>query len=130
MAEYTFKEKFVIKEVLPNPLIGLCHLKRNNAIFDPRQDVLTFPSLSEQLKSEHNLQRRPTTPLLAEASYILQPGETLLVASRMSHLIDHDAAGIVTPSARLEDHDTLFLVSSRSTVNNNAVNNNDTKLQN
>ena len=39
----------------------------------------------------------------------------------MPHLIDHDATGIVTPSTHLEDHDTLFLVSSLCTVNNNAV---------
>ena len=45
----------------------------------------------------------------------------MLIASRMPHLIDHDAAGIVTPSTHLEDHDTLFLVSSLCTVNNNAV---------
>ena len=32
-----------------------------------------------------------------------------------------DATGIVTPSAHLEDHDTLFLVSSRCTVNHKAV---------
>ena len=39
----------------------------------------------------------------------------------MPHLIDHDATGIVTPSTHLEDHDTLFLVSSLCTVNNYAV---------
>ena len=43
------------------------------------------------------------------------------MASRVPQLIDHDATGIVTPSAHLGDHDTLFLVSSLCTINNNAV---------
>ena len=116
-----FKENFIITTDLPNPLIGLCFLKRNNAIFDIRQGVLTFPHLSVQLKPEHNLQFRQSTPLVAEATYLLQPGETMLVASRMPHLIDHDATGIVTPSVHLEDHDTLFLDSSLCTVNHYAV---------
>ena len=71
-----FKDNFIILKVLPNPLIGRCVLKRNNAIFDLRQGVLTFPNLSMQLKPEHKLQTRPTTPLLAEATYTLQLGET------------------------------------------------------
>ena len=95
--------------------------KKNNAIFDIRQGIITFPHLSMQLKPKHNLPTRQSTPLLAEATYTLQPGETMLIASRMPHLIDHDATGIVTPSTHLEDHDTLFLVSSLCTVNNNAV---------
>ena len=74
-----------------------------------------------QLKPEHNLQTRQSTSLLAEATYTLQPVKTLLIASRMLHLSDLDATGKVTPSARLENHDTLFLVSSLLTVNNNAV---------
>ena len=45
----------------------------------------------------------------------------MLIASRMPHLIDHEALGIVTPSTHLEDHDTLFLVSSLCTFNKNAV---------
>ena len=57
-----------------------------------------------QLKSQHNLQTQPTTPLLAEATYTLQPGETLLISSTMLQLIDHDATGIVTPPAHLEEH--------------------------
>ena len=108
-------------KVLPNPLIGLCFLKRNNAIFDIQQGVLTFPHLSVQLKPEHNFPTRQSTPIRAEATYTLQPGETMLFASRMPHLIDHDATGIVTPSMHLEDHDTLFLVSSLCTVNDNSV---------
>ena len=121
VADFMFKENFIIMKVLPNPLIGLCFLKKNNAIFDIRQGVLTFPHLSMQIKPEHNLQIRQSTPLLAGATYTLQPGETLLIAIRMPHLIDHDATGIVTPSTHLEDHDTLFLVFFLCTVNNNAV---------
>ena len=121
VADFMFKKNFIIMKVLPNPLIGLCFLKRNNAIFDIRQGVLTFPHLSMQLKPEHNLPTRQSTPLLAEATYTLQPAETMLIASTMPHLIDHDATGIVTPSTHLEDHDTLFLLSSLCTVNNNAV---------
>ena len=116
-----FKENFIVMKASPNPLIGLCFLKRNNAVFDIRQGILTFPHLSMQLKPEHNLPTRQSTPLLAEATYTLQPGETKLIASKMPHLINHDATGIVTPSTHLEDHDTLFLVSSLCTVNNNAV---------
>ena len=121
VADFMFKENFIVMKVLPKPLIGLCFLKRNNAIFDTRQGILTFPHLSLQLKPEHNLPTRQSTPLLAEATYTLQPSETMLIASRMPHLIDHDATGIVTPSTHLEDLDTLFLVSSLCTVNNNAV---------
>ena len=121
VADFIIKENFIVMKVLPNPLIGLCFLKRNNSIFDMRQGVLTFPHLSMQLKSERNLPTRQSTPLLAEATYTLQPGETMLIASRTPHFIDHDATGIVTSSTHLEDHDTLFLVSSLCTVNNNAV---------
>ena len=108
-------------KVLPNPLIGLCFLNRNNAIFDIRQGVLPFSHLSMQLIPEHNLPTQQSTPLLAEATYTLQLGETMLIASRMPHLFDNDATGIVTPSTHLEDHDTLFLVSSLCTVNNKTV---------
>ena len=120
VADFIFKENFNVMKVLPYPLIGLCFLKRNNALSDIRQRVLTLPHFSMQLKPEHNLPTRQSTPLLTEATYILQPGETMLIASRMPHLIDHDATGIVTLSAHLGDHDTL-LVSSLCTVNKNEV---------
>ena len=32
VADFQFKENFIIMKVLPNPLIGLCFLQRNNAI--------------------------------------------------------------------------------------------------
>ena len=103
VADCLFKENFIVMKILPNPLIGLCFIKKNNPIFDIRQGVLTFPHLSTQLKPEHKLPTRQSTPLLAESTYTLQPGETMLIASRMPHLIDHDATGIVTPSTHLED---------------------------
>ena len=68
VADFMFKENFIVMKVLPNPLIGLCFLKRNNAIFDIRQGVITFPHLSMQLKPEHNLPTRQSTPLLAKAA--------------------------------------------------------------
>ena len=64
---------------------------------------------------------REATPLFAENTYTLQPGETLAIASRMPHLLDHDATGIVTPSPQFENHDSIFITSSLSTVNNNAI---------
>ena len=73
VADFMFKENFIVMKALPNPLIGICFLKRNNAIFDIRQGVLTFPHLSMQLKPEHNQPTRQSTPLLAEATYTLQP---------------------------------------------------------
>ena len=100
VTDFLFKEIFILMKVLNLP---------------------NFPILSKQMKPEHNIQTRPTTFLLAEATYTLHSGETLLIASRMPHLIGHDATGIVTPSAQLEVHDTRFLVSSLSRVNNNAV---------
>ena len=39
----------------------------------------------------------------------------------MPHLLDHDATGIVTPSPQFENHDSIFITSSLSTVNNNAI---------
>ena len=80
-----------------------------------------FSTLINATKTRSQSSIRQSTQLLTEATYTLQPGETVLIASRMPHPVDHDATGIVTPSAHLEDHDTLFLVSSQCTVNNNAV---------
>ena len=42
VADFMFKENFIVMKVLPNPLIGLCFLKRNNAIFEIRQWSITF----------------------------------------------------------------------------------------
>ena len=121
VADFMLKENFIIMKNLPNPLIGLCFLRRNNAIFDVNQGILTFPYLSMQLKPDTQTAIRQATPLFAENTYTLQPGETLAIASRMPHLMDHNATGIVTPSQRYENHDSIFITASLSTVNNNAI---------
>ena len=74
-----------------------------------------------QLKPDTQVAKRQTTPLFAESTYTLQPRQTLSIASRMPHLLDHDATGIVTPSTQFEHHDSIFIKSSLSTVNNNAI---------
>ena len=74
-----------------------------------------------QLKAETQTPIRQATPLFAENTYTLQPGETLAIASKMPHLMDHDATGILTPSQQFENHDSLFITASVSTVNNNAM---------
>ena len=33
MADFMFKANFIIMKVLPNPIIGFCFMKQNNAIF-------------------------------------------------------------------------------------------------
>ena len=115
------RENFIIMKNLPYPLICLCLLRRNNAIFDVTQDILTFPYLSMQLKQDTKVTLRQATPLFAENTYILQPGKTLVLATRMPHLLDHDTIGIVTPSPQFENHDSIFIISSLSTVNKNAI---------
>ena len=46
VADFMLRENFIIMKNLPNPLIGLCFLRRNNAVFDVTQGILTFPYLS------------------------------------------------------------------------------------
>ena len=121
VADFMLRGNFIIMKNLPNPLIGLCFLRRNNAVFDVTQGILTFPYLSMQLKPDMQLPLRQATPLFAENTYTLQPGETLAIASRMLHLLDHDATGIVTSSPHFESHDSILITSSLSTVNNNAI---------
>ena len=96
-------------KTLPNPLIGLCFLQRHNALFDLRQRIITFPYLSMQLRPEHTTNTRVATPLLAETTYTLQPGETLAISSKMPHVIDQNATGIVTPSSYMEEHESIFI---------------------
>ena len=91
VADFMLKENFIIMKNLPNPLIGLCFLRRNNAIFDVTQGILTFPYLSMQLKPDTQTSIRSATPLFAENNYTLRPGETLAIASKMPHLMNHDA---------------------------------------
>ena len=121
VADFMLRENFIIMKNLPNPLIGLCFLRRNKAVFDVTQGILTFPYLSMQLKPDTQVTLRQATPFFAENTYTLQPGEPLAIASRMPHLLDHDATGIVPPSPQFESHDSIFITSSLSTVNNNAI---------
>ena len=120
VAYFMLREIFIIMKNLPNPLIGSCFLRKNNAIFDVTQGILTFPYLSMQLKPDTQVAIRQATPLFAESTYTLQQGETLAIASRMPHMLDHDATGMVTLSTQFEHHDSIFITSSLSTVNNNA----------
>ena len=76
-----------------------------------------------QLKPDTQVTFRQATPLYAENTYTLQPGKTLAIASRMPHLLDHDAKGIVTPSPQFENQYSIFITSSLITVNNNAIGN-------
>ena len=121
VADFILKENFIIMKNLQNPLIGLCFLRRNNAIFDVNQGISTFPYLSMQLKPDTQTAKRQATPLFAENTYTLQPGETFAIASRMPHLVDHNATGIVTPSQQFKNHDSIFITASLSTVNINAI---------
>ena len=98
IADFMLKENFIIMKTLPKPLIGLCFLRRKNAIFDVTQGILNFPYLSMQHKHDTETSIRQATPLFAENTYTLQPGETLALASRMPHLMDQNATGIITPS--------------------------------
>ena len=74
-----------------------------------------------QLKQDTQVTLRQARPLFAENTYTLQPGEILAKASRMPHLLDHDATGIVSSSPQFENHDSIFIISSPSTVNTNAT---------
>ena len=74
-----------------------------------------------QLKPVTQTSIRQATPLFTENTYTLQPGETLAIASRMPHLMDHDATGIVTPSHQFENHNSIFITASLSVINNNAI---------
>ena len=109
VADFMLRENFIIMKNLPNPLIGLCFLRRNNAIFDVTQGILTFPYLSMQLDPVTQVALRRATSLFAESTYTFQPGEILAIASRMPHLLDHDATGIVTLSPNFENHDSIFI---------------------
>ena len=121
VADFEFRERFILMKVLPHPLIGLCFLQKNNAIFDVRQGILTFPYLSMQLKPETSHLPNAPTALVTEKQYTLYPNETLAIVVRMPHLIDHDATGIVQPSHHFDQHEAIFMASSLSTVNNDAL---------
>ena len=95
VADLMLKENFIFMKNLPNQLIGLCFLSKNNAIFDVTQGILFFPYPSMHPKPDTQTAIRQATPLLAENTYTLQPGETIAIASETPHLMDHDATGIV-----------------------------------
>ena len=120
VADFMLRELFIIMN-LPNPLIGPYFLRRNNAIFHVTQGILIFPYLSMQLKPDTEVTLRQTILLFAEHNYTLQPGETLAIADRLPHLLDHDATRLVTTSPQCEHHDSIFITSSLSTVKNNAI---------
>ena len=65
-----------------------------------------------QLRPEHTTKIRAATPLLTETTYTIQPGETLAISSKMPHLTDHNATGIVTPSSHIEEHESSFITPS------------------
>ena len=70
-------------ENLPSSLIGLCFLRRNNAVYDVSQAILTSPFLSMQPKPDTQITMRQTSPPLdAKNAYTIQPGEILTIASR------------------------------------------------
>ena len=52
VADFMLRENIIIMKNPPNPLIGLCFLRRNNAVFDVTQGILTFPYLSLQLNAK------------------------------------------------------------------------------
>ena len=83
VADFMLTENFIIMKNLPNLLIELCFLRRNNTIFDVTQGILTIPYFSMQLKPDTQTSIRPATPFFAENTYFLRPSETLTVASKM-----------------------------------------------
>ena len=121
VADFMLRENFIIMKNLSNPFNGLCLLRRNNAIFDVTQIILTFPYLSMQLKPDTQVALCQATPLLAKKTYTSQQGETLATASRMPHLFDHNEIWIVTTSPQFDHHYSIFTILSFSTVNSNAV---------
>ena len=121
VADFMLRENFIIMKHLLSPLIGLCFLRRNNAIFDATQGILTFPYIPVQLKPDTQVTLRQATPMFAKNTYTLQPGGNLAIASRMPHLLDHNETGIVTTLPHFKNHGSIFITSSFSTVNNNAI---------
>ena len=66
VADFMLQENFIIMKNIPTPLIGLCFLRRNNAVFDVTQGICTFPYLSLQLKPDTQVTLCQATPLFAE----------------------------------------------------------------
>ena len=55
VGDITFREKFIVKTNLTNPLIDLFFPQRNSTILDMRQGILNFPFFSMQLKKEDRI---------------------------------------------------------------------------
>ena len=111
VANFMFRGKFIIIEYLPNPRNGLRFLRRYNAIFEVTQGILTFTYLSMQFKPDIQVTLRQATPLFAGSTYMLHPGETLAIASRIPHMLDLDAIGTVPPSPQFEHHYSISITS-------------------
>ena len=69
VADFMLKENFIIMKNLPNPLIGLCFLRRNNAFFDVTQGILTpifqcssNPKPKHQYDKQHHCLLKIHTP--------------------------------------------------------------------
>ena len=118
VADFQFQEKFAAMKT-PNSLIGLSFLLLRHSTRYHNNPILPFWSLP--LRPEHTTNTRAATPLLTDTTYNLQPGETLAMSSKTPLLIDHNATGMVTPSSHTEEHESIFITSSLSTVNGNAV---------
>ena len=108
-------------KTLPNPLIGLCFLQRDNALFDVRQFIHKIPTHVDAT-APRTYNYNPSTNTSADRNYLHpQPGETFAISSEMPYLIDYNATGNVTPSSHMKDHESIFITSSLSTVNINAA---------
>ena len=108
-------------KTLPHHLFGLCFVRRNNAIFDVRQGILTFPYLSMQLKPESSQCVRAPSKLIRDHQYTLRLQETLAVALKMPNLLDHDATGIFTPSVGYDNHGAIVTLSNSVQSTNNSL---------
>ena len=69
----------------------------------------------------HQVTLHQAKPFFADNKYILQHGETVAIARRRPHLLDQGATAIVLPSAQLKHRDNMFITSSLSTVNKDAI---------
>ena len=121
VADFEFRERFIIMKTLPHPLIGLMFPPKKQRNFRRQTRDINLPYLSMQLTPENNQQLRASTALMTDQTYTVYPQETLAITLKMPHLLDHNATGILTPSSQFDVHDFIFIASSLSTVNNNAL---------
>ena len=109
VANFMFRENFIVIENLPIPLIGLRFLRRYNTIFEVTQGILTLTYLSMQFKPNIQVTLRQATPLFPGNTYTLHPGETLAIASRIPHM--PRCHGTVPSSPQFEHHDSISITS-------------------